>query len=257
MRIINLIHTLFCITFFGLLTSEAQHGVVATGGEATGDGGSVQRSTGLTDFRHFHSQQGSVQYGIQQSYQLYSLNLIAEPASGGSVQAEGKYSVGQEVSVSAFVNEDYEFINWSDEENFFVSGETSFHYLMPAKELTLTANFNDLHAETPVYSTLTLTMNFDYMGTIYPAEGFYKFMPGQKITITAVPLEEMLFLNWTDRDGNLVSKDPTFVYTLAVGQNKLKANFRDGAAVPLSGYAVIITLILAAIFIASRYSRIT
>ncbi len=257
MRIINLILTLFCITFFGLLTSEAQQGVVATGGEATGDGGSVQRSTGLTDFRHFHSHQGSVQYGIQQSYQLFSLNLIAEPAPGGSVGDEGKYNMGQEVSVSAIVDEGYEFINWSDEDNFFVSGETSFQYTMPAKVVTLTANFNDPNAEFPAYSTLSLTMNFDDMGTIYPAEGLYKLMPGQQITLTAIPLEGMVFVNWTDGDGNVVSEDPTFVYTLLRGLNKLKANFRDSTAVPLNGHAVIVALILAVIFIASRYYRIS
>ncbi len=255
MKITKFILTLIFVMGLGLLTSKAQQGVVSTGGEATGVGGSVQRSTGLTDFRHFHSQQGSVQYGIQQSYQLYSLNLIAEPTLGGNVQAEGKYNIGQEVSVSAVVNEGYEFINWSDEENFFVSGETSFSYIMPAKEVTLTANFNDLDSEVPAYSTLSLTMNFDEMGAIYPAEGFYKLMPGQQITLTAIPLEGMVFVNWTDGDGNVVSEDPTFVYTLARGLNKLKANFRDAAAVPINGYAVIVALILAAIFIASRYYR--
>lgn len=160
-------------------------------------------------------------------------------------------------SLSAVVNDGYEFINWSDEDNFFVSGETSFDYIMPAKEVTLTANFNDLDAEFPAYSTLVLTMNFDHMGTIYPAEGFYKLMPGQQITLTAFPLEGMVFVNWTDGDGNVVSEDPTFVYILARGLNTLRANFRDATAVPINGYSIIIVFVLAAGLIVIRTYKTT
>ncbi len=251
---------IFWLSFLTIASSSscfAQQGVVSAGGEATGVGGSVQRSTGLTDFRYFFSQDGSVQYGIQQSYQLYNLNLFAEPATGGSVESEGKYSFGQQVSLSAVVNDGYEFINWSDQDNFFLSGETSFDYIMPSKEVTLTANFNNLDDEFPAYSTLSLTMNFDDMGTIHPAEGFYKLMPGQQITLTAVPIEGMVFVNWTDGDGNVISEDSTFVYTLVRGLNTLRANFRDPAAIPLNKYAVIVSFILAMGFIMIRIYKKT
>ncbi len=223
MKHTKLILFLLFFTGFGIMTLNAQQGIVSTGGESTGTGGSVQRSSGLTDFRYFFSQDGSVQYGIQQSYQLFTLSLFAEPAAGGSVESEGKYIFGQQVSLSAVVNDGYEFINWSDEDNFFVSGETSF----------------------------------DYMGTIYPAEGFYKLMPGQQITVTAVPIEGMVFVNWTDGDGNVISKDSTFVYTLFRGLNKLRANFCDPAAIPLNKYAVIVSLILAMGFIMIRIYKKT
>ncbi len=74
--------TLMFLVGLGLPSLMAQQGVVATGGEATGAGGTVQRATGLTDFRFFSSDEGSVQYGIQQPDVLYVLSLFAEPASG-------------------------------------------------------------------------------------------------------------------------------------------------------------------------------
>ena len=241
----KLILILFFMTGPGIIHSQAQQGVVSTGGEATGAGGSVQRSTGLTDFRYYFSQDGSVQYGIQQSYQLFYLSLFATPAAGGSVEAEGNYIAGQEVSLSAIPGEGYEFINWSDEDNFFVIGEASFDYIMPTQNVAFTANFNDLNDELPVYSTLFITLNNHHLGSILPAEGFYKLMPGQQITLTATPMEGVIFINWTDGEGNVVSKDPAFVYTLSKGSNTLRANFGNPMAVPLNGYAAILLMILA------------
>ncbi len=256
MRPSKLILILLLIAGPGIIHIQAQQGVVSTGGEATGAGGSVQRSTGLTDFRYYFSQDGSVQYGIQQSYQLFYLGLFAEPAAGGNVEAEGNYIAGQEVSLSAIPGEGYAFINWSDEANFFVSGEASFGYIMPARDVTLTANFSDLDDEFPVYSTLFITLNHHRRGSISPAEGLYKLMPGQKITLTAIPKEGMIFINWTDGDENVVSDDPTFVYTLSRGSNTLMANFENPLALPLNGCAAILLMILAMGFIVIRGNQI-
>ncbi len=59
--------------------------------------------------------------------------------------------------------------------------------------------------------------------------------------LTATSVGEMVFRNWTDADGNVVSNEPTFVYALSRGNVTLQANFRDSAAVPLNDYAVIMT----------------
>ncbi len=244
--------TLMFLAGLGLSSLMAQQGVVATGGEATGANGSIQRSSGLPAYTLHSSQDGSIQYGIQQTFDLYSLFLYAEPAEGGSVQGEGAYSANQDVNLNASVNEGYEFINWSDPDGFFVSGETAFIYTMPPRNVTLTANFADLDEEGAGYSTLLLTINYNLLGTIYPSEGFYKLMPGQTITLLAIPEEGMVFLNWTDGDGNVLSEDPEFDYTLARGLNEIQANFGDATAVPIHFMAVLLSFLLAGLFITRR-----
>ena len=57
---------------------HAQQGVVATGGDATGSGGTMSSSTGLTDFYEIQSEQFSLQFGLQHPYkdaEIYQLTL--------------------------------------------------------------------------------------------------------------------------------------------------------------------------------------
>ncbi len=68
MKITKLILTLFFMAGLGVITSYAQQGVVAAGGEATGSGGTMSFSTGQTDFMYFPSESGSIQFGLQQVF---------------------------------------------------------------------------------------------------------------------------------------------------------------------------------------------
>ncbi len=68
MKNTKLILTLIFVMGLGLLTSKAQQGVVSTGGEATGSGGTMSFSTGQTDFIYFSSEAGSIQFGLQQVF---------------------------------------------------------------------------------------------------------------------------------------------------------------------------------------------
>ncbi len=76
------------------------------------------------------------------SFPRYTLTLEAEPHEGGTVEGGGDYDEGQEVNITANANNCYDFINWTDEENNVFSTDASFIYIMPAEDVTLTANFN-------------------------------------------------------------------------------------------------------------------
>ncbi len=78
----------------------------------------------------------------------YTLTLVANPSAGGSVSGGGTYEPGTSVTVSATVNSGYQFINWTDAGSNVVSNTTSFAYIMPASDVTLTANFQLI----PTYS---------------------------------------------------------------------------------------------------------
>ncbi len=60
--------TLLFLLGLGILSLQAQQGVVSTGGEASGTGGSMSFSTGQTDFEFYSSESGSIQFGMQQAF---------------------------------------------------------------------------------------------------------------------------------------------------------------------------------------------
>ncbi len=73
----------------------------------------------------------------------YMLTLEASPAEGGMVVGEGEYEAGETVVVSAIPNENYDFVNWVDEEAEEVSTEAAFVFTMPSGDVTLTAVFEE------------------------------------------------------------------------------------------------------------------
>lgn len=75
----------------------------------------------------------------------YTLTLNAEPEAGGTVEGDGSYEEGEEVTVTATANEGYKFFNWTDENDDEISNNASFTYAMPAFDAQLTANFDKLY----------------------------------------------------------------------------------------------------------------
>gem|GEM_PF-5727536 len=74
---------------------------------------------------------------------LYRLELIAEPAEGGSVSGGGEFAEDEVVRIEATPEQGWGFIQWSDAEGDMISSEEAFDYTMPAGHMTLTATFDD------------------------------------------------------------------------------------------------------------------
>ena len=72
-----------------------------------------------------------------------TLTLSVNPENAGAVTGAGKYPEGQEVELTATANEGFEFVNWTDGEGVEVSDAAAFTYIMPAGDITLTANFSE------------------------------------------------------------------------------------------------------------------
>lgn len=79
----------------------------------------------------------------------YQLILEAKPTAGGTVKGSGKYEAGEEVDLSAAVEEGYEFISWT-EQDVKINSNITFTYTMPEKVVTLTANFAEIIPECEV-----------------------------------------------------------------------------------------------------------
>ena len=101
----------------------------------------------------------------------YTLTLDVNEVGWGTVAdltGEGTYAPGTEVIVEAISEDGYEFLNWS-KNGVVVSDQSTFGYIMPSDDVTLTANFGELFVvtftvikadDTPVESAvITITQN--------------------------------------------------------------------------------------------------
>jgi hypothetical protein len=68
MRTIKLFLITNLLLFFISSSTMAQQGTVSTGGDATGAGGTMSYSVGLTDFQYYSSGHGSLSLGLQQTW---------------------------------------------------------------------------------------------------------------------------------------------------------------------------------------------
>lgn len=97
---------------------------------------------------------------------------------------------------------------------------------------TKTAGFNDVKIEGTVSGTIESVEKYAFSAVASPAEGgkvnIYpagdEFEAGTELTLTATKNFGYKFVNWTDADGNVVSTDAKFKYTLNAAAS-LTANF--------------------------------
>jgi len=126
------------------------------------------------------------------SYQEYSLTLVANPTSGGTVNdVSGNYHLGDNITVIATPAAGYRFINWT-KGGTVVSTNAQFIYTMPSENVTLTANFELIPTYTVTFKVVdpsntpisgasiainsqTLTTNASGVATISLANGTYPY----------------------------------------------------------------------------------
>lgn len=70
----------------GIIGAKAQSGIVASGGNATGSGGSVSYSVGQVDYIYAKGSGGTMNQGIQQPYELFVVSGMEETATSISAK---------------------------------------------------------------------------------------------------------------------------------------------------------------------------
>ncbi|MBK9291077.1 MAG: InlB B-repeat-containing protein [Bacteroidetes bacterium] len=148
--------------------------------------------------------------------QTWQLDLLSSPPQAGVLSGAGAYLPGQSASLSAIANPGYYFINWTRDAQV-VSTLPEFDYPMPAENVTLTANFG-LNSY-----VLQLQSNPTAGGSVSGA-GTYTF--GQTVQVQAVPNTGWAFTGWM-LDGQLVSTDPNYTFTMPASNLLLWANFEQ------------------------------
>ena len=123
--------------------------------------------------------------------QPYLLTVVADPVEGGTVSGGGEYFPGETVLLTAVPEEDFYFVNWTDEEDNVVSEEASFDFTMPSKEVTLTANFGEI-----VFFTLTYLAGEN--GSLEGETTQTVQITLDGTPVTAVPDDNYYFVQWSD-----------------------------------------------------------
>ncbi|MBO4423536.1 MAG: InlB B-repeat-containing protein [Clostridia bacterium] len=141
-----------------------------------------------------------------------------DPAAG-NVYGGALYEAYTKVTLTAEANEGYEFVNWT--ENGMIMSMLPVYQFDVGSDRELVANFRKL-------VKVTVTSSNDAYGTV---SGGGTYDPGSSVTVTATPLTDCVFINWT-KNGEEVSTSATYTFT-AQENVALVANFR-----PLNNYTV-------------------
>lgn len=146
----------------------------------------------------------------------YMVHLQATPQAGGIVSGSGTYAFGQQVQVVAVPNTGWAFTGWMLDGQI-VSTQSSYSFSMPASNLVLWANFEQLN-----YS-LQLEVNPQGAGTVSGAGSYVYNAP---VTVQATPYTGWAFTGWTVA-GQLISTHQSFSFNMPASALQLQANFEQ------------------------------
>jgi uncharacterized repeat protein (TIGR02543 family) len=146
------------------------------------------------------------------SQDVYTINLHASPAQGGTVTGGGTFTFGQIDTAKAVPAAGYSFVNWTENGNV-VSTNASYIFTVTASRV-LTANFSQ------TLYPVSVEVNPLNGGSV---TGAGNYAPGQSARLEAIPAPGYAFLNWTE-NGNIVSTDAILTFTVT-SSRALKANF--------------------------------
>ena len=163
----------------------------------------------------------------------YVLNLVTEEG-GYSLSGAGTYDEGTSVSVSVYTNTGFVFVGWYDSSGTKVSDQPRFDYVITGNE-TLTARFN-YNPGNPSEPTQP-DIKRNYVLTLLTEEGGYSlsgagtYQEGTSVSINVYAETGYLFTGWYDSNGELVSDQRSFNYTIT-GHATLTARFKYNPGSP-------------------------
>ena len=142
----------------------------------------------------------------------YTISATANPTEGGTIEGDGEYTHGQNVTLNATANTGYTFVNWT-ESGEVVSTNAEYSFTATVSR-TLVANF-----QINTYN-ISATANPNAGGTI---SGAGEYTHGENVTLTATANTGYDFVNWTE-NGSVVSTETSISFTATADRN-LVANF--------------------------------
>lgn len=168
----------------------------------------------------------------------YELTLNASPQQGGSVYRSGtaKYEAGSKVWQEAYANNSFVFVRWA-ENGETVSTDPYFYYVMPERNVTLTAEFRFDPTTPPdpqvpkVKRVLTLESQPAQAGS-FNWGNYSEHVEGEAVRVVAYTANSSFkFLEW-QQDGKTVSKNSYYSITMPNRNVHLVALYEFNPAPP-------------------------
>jgi hypothetical protein len=157
---------------------------------------------------------GNAQTGVSPVSGLSPRNQLTNVYVKGYF-AQGAYTHGEEVTVTAIPKTGYHLVNWTDDGNI-VSTDASYKFTA-TEDLNLVANF--------AINTYNITVGANPVaGGIVTGDGTYTH--GDPVTITATTNHGYEFMNWIDMGANIVSTETSYTF-IAENNRNLIANFNE------------------------------
>ncbi len=155
----------------------------------------------------------------------YELAVEVNPLDAGSISFDPDqdyYNVGDEITLTASPEDGYVFGSWTDEEGTVLGESIELVYTMPARNVTLNANFDPID--------YVFAVNIEPLNTgnviLDPDKEFYNV--GDVITLEAIPEEGYHFTLWTGDTEYIEGDDfalETITVTMPAKNIVLDANF--------------------------------
>lgn len=158
---------------------------------------------------------------------IYSnIVLLRNTSDGGSVSGAGRYVVGNTVSVYAYANSSYTFLNWTDTRGKVLSTSSRLDFTNTARADTLIANYRftpGTPLEPPTPST-TLYYRLGVQGEQgCTVSGGGRYLAGNRVYVSAAVGDGYRFRGWTNSKGETVSSSTGFYYEMPVEGDTLTA----------------------------------
>ena len=151
---------------------------------------------------------------LEANFSVLQVNITATPvpASNGSVTGAGTFPYGTTVTLVALANEGFQLDTWTENDSVVSTSDTLT--FIAETDRNLVANF--------IIKQVNVTALVDPAGSgIVSGMGTYNY--GDPVVLTATPLGQFQFLNWTE-NGEEVSMEPTISFT-AYNHRNLVAHF--------------------------------
>ena len=137
----------------------------------------------------------------------FEITATANPTAGGTIEGVGVYDYGATATLTAIPTTGYHFLNWTKDES-----------------VVSTSNIYSFVVEGPANLVAHFQLNsYEIAATAIPSNGgtisgtgTYSY--GQTATLTIIPNENFVFLNWTE-NGEILSENPTFSFTVLNSRN--------------------------------------
>lgn len=159
---------------------------------------------------------------------IYSrIELLRNIDDAGSVSGAGKYVVGNTVTLYAYVNSSYTFVNWTDTKGKVLGTSTTLKFVNTENTDTLIANysFTPGNPNEPSEPSTTLYYRLGLKATQgCTVSGAGRYLAGKSVYVSANVESGYDFLGWTNSKGEKVSGSTSFNYNMPVDGDTLTAN---------------------------------